>query len=201
MRVLHVNYSEAKPDFNTKSSISSYRDRARLASGSNTAKQATLAALLHPSTHFRPPLTHTSHHRPAPVDLSRSIAVSGVSHSRFRRFSTCISAVSGVSLIGFSLLSAVTIDATTRTRTHHAFFLFKKLHARANYVINPSSLARARSLKESRSIASHTLRFHACTCIVPSTIRLGSYLRCLQIRRCHRCGFPAGWVACAHSRF
>ncbi len=82
------------------------RDRALLVLGSNTAKQAALTALLDPSTHFRPPLTHTSHHRPALVDLSRFIAVSGVTHSRFRRFSTCISAISGVSLVGVSLLSA-----------------------------------------------------------------------------------------------
>ena len=82
------------------------RDRALLVLGSNTAKQAALTALLDPSTHFRPPLTHTSHHRPALVDLSRFIAVSGVTHSRFRRFSTCVSAVSGVSLVGVSLLSA-----------------------------------------------------------------------------------------------
>ena len=65
--------------------------------GSNTAKQAALTALLDPSTHFRPPLTHTSHHRPALVDLSRFIAVSDpysqpfqaflyVRFSRFRRF-------------------------------------------------------------------------------------------------------------------
>ena len=85
---------------------SSCRDRALLVLGSNTAKQAALTALLDPSTHFRPPLTHTSHHRPALVDLSRFIAVSGVTHSRFRRFSTCVSAVSGVSLVGVSLLSA-----------------------------------------------------------------------------------------------
>jgi hypothetical protein len=82
------------------------RDKAMLVLGSNTAKQAALMALLDPSTQFRPPLTHTSHHRPALVDLSRSITVSGVSHSHFRRFSTYISAVLGVSLVGVSLLSA-----------------------------------------------------------------------------------------------
>jgi hypothetical protein len=64
---------------------SSCRDRALLVLGSNTAKQAALTALLDPSTHFRPPLTHTNHHRPALVDLSRYIVVSGVSHSNFRR--------------------------------------------------------------------------------------------------------------------
>ena len=74
--------------------------------GSNTAKQATLTALLDPSTHSRPPLTHTSHHRPALVDLSRFIVSPVLTHSRFRRFSTCSSAVSGVSLVGVSLLSA-----------------------------------------------------------------------------------------------
>ena len=88
------------------STDSGCRDKALLVLGSNTAKQAALTALLDPSTHFRPPLTHTSHHRPALVDLSRFIAVSGVTHSRFRRFSTCVSAVSGVSLVGVSLLSA-----------------------------------------------------------------------------------------------
>jgi hypothetical protein len=59
---------------------SSCRDRALLVLGSDTAKLATLTALLDPSTHFRPPLTHTSHHRPALVELSRFIAV-------LRRFS------------------------------------------------------------------------------------------------------------------
>ena len=82
------------------------RDRALLVLGSNTAKQAALTALLDPSTHFRPPLTHTSHHRPALVDLSRFIVSPVLTHSRFRRFSTCVSAVSGVSLVGVSLLSA-----------------------------------------------------------------------------------------------
>ena len=90
------------------------RDIALLVLGSNTAKQATLVALLDPSTHFRPPLTHTSHHRPALVDLSRFLAVSGVTHSRFRRFSTCVSAVSGVSLVGVSLMSADVAVAKVR---------------------------------------------------------------------------------------
>ena len=98
-------------DFSTDSGC---RDRALLVLGSNTAKQAALTALLDPSTHFRPPLTHTSHHRPALVDLSRFIAVSGVTHSRFRRFSTCVSAVSGVSLVGVSLLSADVAVAVVR---------------------------------------------------------------------------------------
>jgi hypothetical protein len=39
------------------------QDRALLVLGSNTAKQAVLTALLDPSTHFQPPLTH-SHHQP-----------------------------------------------------------------------------------------------------------------------------------------
>jgi hypothetical protein len=81
-------------------------DRALIVLGSNTAKQATLTALLDTSTHFRPPLTHTSHHRPALVNLSRFIVSSVLTHNRFRRFSTCVSAVSGVSLVGVSLLSA-----------------------------------------------------------------------------------------------
>ena len=71
-------------------------------------------ALLDPSIHFRPPLTHTSHHRPALVDLSRFIAVSGFSHSRFRYFSTCVSAILGVSLVGVSLLSADVAVAVVR---------------------------------------------------------------------------------------
>ena len=93
---------------------SSCRDRAMLVLGSNTAKHAALTALFDPSTHFRPPLTHTSHHRPALVDLSRFIAVSGVTHSRFRRFSTCVSAVLAVSLVGVPLLSADVVVAVVR---------------------------------------------------------------------------------------
>ena len=96
------------------STHSGCRDRALLVSGSNTAKHATLVALLDPITHFRPPLTHTSHHRPALVGLSRFIAVSGVTHSRFRRFFACVSAVSGVSLVGVSLLSADVAVAVVR---------------------------------------------------------------------------------------
>jgi hypothetical protein len=82
------------------------RDRALLVLGSNTAKQAALTALLDPSTLCRPPLTHISHHRPALVDLSRFRASPILTHSRFKRFSTYISAVSSVSLVGVSLLSA-----------------------------------------------------------------------------------------------
>jgi hypothetical protein len=82
------------------------RDKALLVLGSNTAKQAILTALLDHSTHFRPPLTHTSHHRPALVDLSHFRVSPILTHSRFKRFSTCISAVSGVSLVRISLLSA-----------------------------------------------------------------------------------------------
>jgi hypothetical protein len=92
----------------------SCRDRALLVLGPNVAKQAALTALLDPSTHFRPPLTHTSHHRPAMVQLSRFIAVSGVPHSRFSRCSTCVSAVSGVSLVGVSLLSADVVVTVVR---------------------------------------------------------------------------------------
>jgi hypothetical protein len=71
------------------------RDRAMLVMGSNTAKHAALTALLDPSTHFRPPLTHTSHQRPALVDLSRFIVSPILTHSeplhaflyvRFSRF-------------------------------------------------------------------------------------------------------------------
>ena len=68
---------------------SSCRDRALLVLGSDTAKLATLTALLDPSTQFRPPLTHTSHHRPALVELSRFIAV-------LRRFSQPFQAFSYV---------------------------------------------------------------------------------------------------------
>ena len=39
---------------------SGYRDKALLVLGSNMAKQAALTALLDPSTHFQPPLTHTT---------------------------------------------------------------------------------------------------------------------------------------------
>ena len=82
--------------------------------GSNTAKQALFTALLDPSTHFRPPLTHTSHHRPALVDLSRFIVSPILTHSRFRHFSMYISAVSAVSLVGVSLLSADVAVAVVR---------------------------------------------------------------------------------------
>jgi hypothetical protein len=83
-------------------------------SGSNTAKQATLVALLDPSTHFRPPLTHTSHHRPALFDLRRYSGGFQALLRRFRRFSTCVSVVSGVSLVGVSLLSADVAVAAVR---------------------------------------------------------------------------------------
>ena len=82
------------------------RDKALLVLGSHTAKQAVLTALLDSSTHFRPPLTHTSHHRPALVDFSRFRVSPILTHSHFRRFSTCVSVVSGVSLVGVTLLSA-----------------------------------------------------------------------------------------------
>ena len=74
--------------------------------GSNLAKPAALTALLDPSTHFRPPRTHTSHHRLVLVDLSRSRVSPIFTHSHFRRFSTCVLAVLGVSLVGVSPLSA-----------------------------------------------------------------------------------------------
>ena len=65
-----------------------------------------LAALLDPSTHHRAPLTHASHHRPTLVHLSRFRVSPILTHSRFRRFSTFVSGVSCVSLVGVSLLSA-----------------------------------------------------------------------------------------------
>ena len=103
--------------------ISSCRDRALLVSGSNTAKQATLVALLDPIIPFRPPLTHTSHHRPALVNLNRFRVSPILTHSRFRRSSTCVSAVSGVSFTGVSLLSAdlavVVLAALLDPSTHH----------------------------------------------------------------------------------
>ena len=111
----------------------SCRDRALLVLGSNTAKQAALTALLDPSTHFRPPLTHTSHHRPALVHLSRFIAVSGVSHSRSRRFSTCVSAVSGVSLVGVSPLSADVAAAVVRPEVISQRVLIPRGRTRAHW--------------------------------------------------------------------
>jgi hypothetical protein len=48
------------------------------------------------------------------VDLSRLIVSLILTHSRFRRFSTCVSAVSGVSLVGVSLLSADVAVAVVR---------------------------------------------------------------------------------------
>jgi hypothetical protein len=77
--------------------------------GSNTAKQAALTALLDPNTNFRPPLTHASHHRPALVDLSRFRVSPILARSRFMRYSTCVSAVSGVSLVGVSLRLQISI--------------------------------------------------------------------------------------------
>jgi hypothetical protein len=111
---MYINRSEAKPAFNTKSSIPRYRDRALLVSGSNMAKQTILVALLDPSTHFRPPLTHISHHRPTLVDISRFRVSLILTHSRFRRFSTCVSGISGVSLVGVSLPSADVAVAVVR---------------------------------------------------------------------------------------
>jgi hypothetical protein len=101
--------------------------------GSNTAKQAALTALLDPSTHSRPPLTHTSHHQPALVDLSRSIAVSGVTHSRFRRFSTCISALSGVPLVGVPLMSADVAVAVVRPEVISQRVLIPRGRTRAHW--------------------------------------------------------------------
>jgi hypothetical protein len=90
------------------------REKAMLVLGSNTAKQAALTALLDPSTHFQPPLTHISHHRPTLVDLSRFIVSPILTYIRFGRFSTCISGVLGVSLVGVSLLSADVAVALVR---------------------------------------------------------------------------------------
>ena len=73
-------------------------------STSNTAEHTALAALLDLSTHHRAPLTHASHHRPTLVHLSRFRFSPILTHSRFRRFSKCDSAVPGVSLVCISLL-------------------------------------------------------------------------------------------------
>ena len=121
---------------------SSCRDRVLLVLGSNTAKHAALTALLDPSTHFRPPLTHTSHHRPTLVDPSRFIAVSGVTHSRFRRFSTCVSAVSGVSLVGVSLRSAEVAVAVVRPDVISQRVLIPRGRTRAHW----KALAKAHTI-------------------------------------------------------
>jgi hypothetical protein len=110
--------------------------------GSNTAKQAPFTALLDPSTHFRPPLTHTSHHRPTLVDLSRSIAVSGVTHSRFRRFSACVSVILGVSLVGVSLLSADVAVAVVKPEVISQRILIPRGRARAHW----KALAKAHTI-------------------------------------------------------
>jgi hypothetical protein len=101
--------------------------------GPNTAKQAELTALLDPSTHFRPPLTHTSHHRPALVDLSRFRVSPKSTHSRFMRFSTCMSAVLGVSLVGVSLLSADVAVAVVRPEVISHRVLIPRGRARAHW--------------------------------------------------------------------
>jgi hypothetical protein len=90
------------------------RGRALSVLGSNVAKLAASVASLDPSTHYRPQLTHTSHHRPTLIDLSRFIVSSVLTNNRFRRFSTCISAVSVISLVGVSLLSADVAVAVVR---------------------------------------------------------------------------------------
>jgi hypothetical protein len=60
--------------------------------GSNTAEQAALVALLNSSTHYRAPLTHTSHHRPTLVtNVGRFRASPILTNSRFRRFCACVS--------------------------------------------------------------------------------------------------------------
>jgi hypothetical protein len=101
--------------------------------GSNTAKHATLTALLDPSTHFRSPLAHTCHHRLARVDLSRFRVSPILIHSRFMRFSTCVSAVSGVSLVGVSLLSADVVVAVVRPEVISQRFLIPRGRKRAHW--------------------------------------------------------------------
>jgi hypothetical protein len=97
------------------------------------AKQTALAALLDPSTHFRPPLTHTSHHGRALVNLSRFISVSGVTHSRFRRFSTCVSAVLAVSLVGVPLLSADVVVSVVKPEVISQRVLIPRGRTRAHW--------------------------------------------------------------------
>jgi hypothetical protein len=74
--------------------------------GSNTAKHAASAALLDPSAHCQAQLTHTSHHGPTLVDLSRFRVSSILTDSRFMRFCRFISGILGVSIIGVSPISA-----------------------------------------------------------------------------------------------
>ena len=133
--------------------------------GSNTAKQAALTALLNPSTHFRPPLTHTSHHRPALVDLSRFRVSPILTNSRFRRISTCVSAILDVSLAGVSLLSAdVTVvvlaallDPSTHRRaplthaSHHRPTLVHLSRFRVSPILTHSRFRRYSSRSSSRS--------------------------------------------------
>ena len=109
------------------------RDRALLVLGSNTAKQAALTALLDLSTHSRPPLTHTSHHRPALVDRRRFSGVPQALLRHFRRFSTCVSAVSGVSLVGVSLLSADVAVAVVRPEVISQRVLIPRGRTRAHW--------------------------------------------------------------------
>jgi hypothetical protein len=101
--------------------------------GSNTAKQAALTALLDPSTHFRPPLTHTSHHPTVLVDLSRFRVSPILTHSRLRRSSTCVSAVLGVSLVGVSLLSTDVAVALVRPEVISQRFFISRVQTRAHW--------------------------------------------------------------------
>jgi hypothetical protein len=73
-----------------------------------------LVALLDPSTRHRAPPTYASHHRPTLVHLSRFIVSQILARSRLRRVSTCVLFVSGVSLVGVSLLSADVAVALVR---------------------------------------------------------------------------------------
>jgi hypothetical protein len=99
-----------------RSEIMAAKAPSRTVSASNTAEQAALTALLDPSTHRRALLTHASHHRPTLVHLSRFKVSPIVTHIRFRRFSMCVSVVSGVSLVGVSLLSADVAIAVVRPK-------------------------------------------------------------------------------------
>jgi hypothetical protein len=64
-------------------------------------------ALLDPITHFRPPLTHTNHHRPALRGRPQPFQSLSDPHPQpFQAFLYVRLSRSGVSLLGASLLSA-----------------------------------------------------------------------------------------------
>jgi hypothetical protein len=162
-----------------KTTDSGCRDRALLVLGSNTAKQAALTALLDPNAHSRPPLTHTSHHRPALVNLSRFIAVSGVTHSRVRRFSTCFSAVSGVSLVGVSLLSADVAAAVVRPEVISQRVLIPEVEQGP---IGKLSSRRTRSCNNPESVEKFHMRLYVPPPLFSRSAASRSWLLCPPVR-------------------